>query len=190
MKATLLAAILCAATVLPAVAYVVPGEEGNLVDFVRPVPGERVCFARNYSAAHLAKHPKQMVSSIKFFLTYFKHEPDEDEPQGYRSYIYRLAVQLRGRPGKTFKAVGDCLPGDGVIHCSVECDGGGVQVSWRKKPETILVDLRETGHIRLASCGGEDEDDDDGLALLPGADDRTFLLTRTSKAACPQYEKW
>jgi hypothetical protein len=63
-------------------------------------------------------------------------------------------------------------------------------VSWRKRPETILVDLRETGHIRLASCGGEDEDDDDGLALLPGADDRTFLLTRTSKAVCPEYEKW
>jgi hypothetical protein len=111
MKATLLAAILCAATVLPVAAYVVPGEEGNLVDFVRPVPGERICFARNDSAAHLAKHPKQSVSSIKFFLTYFKHEPDEDEPQGYRSYIYKLAVQLRGRPGKTFKAVGDCLPG-------------------------------------------------------------------------------
>lgn len=186
----LLACLFLIYSALPAAAYIERGEEGNLTDFVRPVPGERICFARNYNAAHLAKHPKQTVSSIRFFLTYYKHESDEHRPQAPRSYIYKLTVQVRDRPGKTFTAVGDCLPGDGVINCYVDCDGGGVQVSWRKKPEIILVDLRRTGHVRLASCGGEDEDDEDGMALLPGADDRTFLLTRMKDSECPDYETW
>ena len=170
-----------------AMAEVEPGKEGNLAEFIRPVPGERVCFARNYDAAHLAKHPKQTVSAVKFLLAYIKHDPDQYRKDGQRNYYFTLEVRFRDRPGKRLTTGGDCFPGDGVIRCSVECDGGGIQVRWSKRPESILVDLASTGFIRLNDCGGEDES---GRALKPGADDRAFLLTRIGGAACPAYEKW
>ena len=167
-------------------AEVRPGKEGNLAEFLPPKPGERVCFARSYDAAHLAKHPKQTVASIKFALAYHRHEPDKYRKDGQRNYYFKLEVRQRSRPNKTLSVVGDCFPGDGVIHCGVECDGGGIQVKWRDQPKTILIDLAATGRIRLDNCGGEEN----SVELTPGADDRTFLLTRISDAACPIYDKW
>jgi hypothetical protein len=170
----------------PAFAEVPPGKEGNLVDFLSPRPGERICFARTYDAAHLAKHPKQTVSLIKFSLAYYQHEPDQYRKDGQRNYYFKLVVRQRNRKGKALTTVGDCFPGDGVIHCSVECDGGGIQVKWRDRPNSILIDLAATGRIRLDNCGGEEN----AVELLPGADDRAFLLSRLAPAACPRYETW
>lgn len=180
------AAILFLVLASPAAAEVEPGKEGNLAEFVKPVPGERICFARTYDAAHLAKHPKQTVSAVRFNLAYVKHDPDQYRKDGQRNYYFQLEVRFRDRPKKTFSTGGDCFPGDGIIRCSVECDGGGVQVRWQKQPETILIDLAATGRIRLDNCGGEEN----SVELTPGADDRTFLLTRLRSAACPIYEKW
>jgi hypothetical protein len=184
MRIFLVAVLLLGATA--AWAEVPPGKEGNLAEFLSPKPGERVCFARAYGAAHLAKHPKQTVSSVKFFLTYFRHDPDQYRKDGQRNYYFKLEVTQRNRPNKTLSVVGDCFPGNDAIHCGVECDGGGIQVKWRDQPKTILVDLAATGRIRLDNCGGEEN----SVELTPGADDRTFLLTRTSAAACPRYEAW
>lgn len=169
-----------------ALAEVPPREEGNLAEFLPPKPGERICFARSYDARHLAKHAKQTVSSIKFFLTYYRHEPDELRKDGQRNYYFQLEVTQRNRPGKTLSTGGDCFPGDGVIHCNVDCDGGGIQVKWRDKPQSILIDLAATGRIRLGDCGGEEN----AVDLTPGADDRTFLLARLAPAVCPRYETW
>lgn len=41
-----------------AIAEVEPGTEGNLAEFV-PVPGERICFARSYDAAHSQSTPNR-----------------------------------------------------------------------------------------------------------------------------------
>jgi hypothetical protein len=60
-------------------------------------------------------------------------------------------------------------------------------VRWDRKPDRILVDVEKTGYIRLAECGGEE---DKSRELRPGADDRTFLLTRLRADSCPLYEKW
>src|SRR5690606_35889092 len=76
--------------------------------------------------------------------------------EGQRNYYFQLEVTQRNRPGKTLSTGGDCFPGDGVIHCNVDCDGGGIQVKWRDKPESILIDLAATGRIRLGDCGGEE----------------------------------
>jgi len=181
------AAIILLVLATPAAAEVEPGKEGNLAEFVKPEPGERVCFARTYDAAHLAKNPKQTVSAIKFFLSYIKHDPDQYRKDGQRNYYFNLEVRFRDRPRKAFTTGGDCFPGDGVIRCNVDCDGGGVQVRWDRKPDRILVDVEKTGYIRLAECGGEE---DKSRELRPGADDRTFLLTRLRADACPLYEMW
>jgi hypothetical protein len=169
-----------------ALAEVPLGKEGNLGEFLPPKPDERVCFTRSYDAAHLAKNPTQTVSSIKFSLAYVRHDPDKYRKDGQRNYYFKLEVRQRDRPSKTLSVVGDCLPSNGIIHCSVECDGGGIQVKWRDKPNSILIDLAATGRIRLDNCGGEENSVD----LEPGADDRTFLLSRLAPAACPKYETW
>jgi hypothetical protein len=185
MRVLAVALILVVSSVA-ALAEVPPGKEGNLAEFLPPRPGERICFARTYDAAHLAKHPKQTVSLIKFSLAYYRHEPDEFHKEGQRDYYFRLEVRQRSNKGKALTTVGDCFPGKGVIHCNVECDGGGIQVKWRDKPNSILIDLAATGRIRLDNCGGEEN----AVELEPGADDRTFLLSRLAPAACPRYETW
>lgn len=58
MKATILAALLVAMAATAAIAEVEPGTEGNLAEFV-PVPGERICFARSYDAAHSQSTPNR-----------------------------------------------------------------------------------------------------------------------------------
>jgi hypothetical protein len=88
---------------------VMPGEEGELVNFLPPEVGRRVCYARVYSQQHLAKHPKQKVAEIQFRLTYYRHEPDDYAPQGQRNYyfevhagrlFYILRRRLRWRRGQ------------------------------------------------------------------------------------------
>lgn len=50
----------------------------------------------------------------------------------------------------------------------------------------ILVDLAATGRIRMSDgC-----DDETGIDIEPGIDDRIFLLSEVSPAACPAYEDW
>jgi hypothetical protein len=203
MKFALVIASLSLFATLPAAALVERGKEGNLTEFVSPVPGERVCFSRAYSTQHLAKHPRQTVSAIAFYLTYFQHEPDVHNPGGQRNYYYRLSVSFRDRPGETFKTMGDCHPGKGSISCTVECDGGGVRVQWRKKPESILIDFADMYGVRLSVCGGDERDEEEeasaetenerepeAMVLTPGEDDKSFLLTRAKDAECPEYEEW
>lgn len=202
-----LAALFLTLSAFPAAATVEPGKEGILAEFVKPVPGERICFARRYDAAHLAKHPKQTVTAIEFRLSYFKHEPDADNKAGQRNYYYHLAVRFRDRPDKAFTAGGDCYPGKGSISCTVECDGGGVRVRWQKRPESILIDYGGGYGIRLSACGGdedlidknmteeeraraEEEYERNRAVLQPGQDDKLFLLTRVKDSECPDYEKW
>lgn len=188
MKVPVLVILLAIATA-PASA-VEPGQEGNLAEFVRPIPGERVCFARDYTAAHLARHPKQRVAAIRFALTYHRHEPDEHHKQGQRNYYFKLDVRFRDRPDKTLSAVGDCFSGNGFIRCGVDCDGGGVRVRWQKRPEQVLIDYGNYYGIRLSACGGEEDDGEDAKALKPGADDKSFLLSRTKQEDCPEYDTW
>ena len=73
------------------------------------------------------------------------------------------------------------------MWCGVECDGGGVVVRQRSGGK-LLVDLAATGRIRLSdSCA---EDDEEGIELLPGKDDKTFLLEKSAASQCPPPEKW
>ena len=74
-----------------------PGAEGPLASLLAPEPGKRICFARDYDAAHMASHPQQRVRSMSFRLAYHAHEPDAFYPNGQRTYYFRLAATLRRR---------------------------------------------------------------------------------------------
>ena len=167
-----------------------PGKEGELARIVKPRQGERACFGRVYDAEHLQSHPDQRVAKMDFRLAYEVHEPDRFFPDGQRNYYFQLRVALRDRKqAHPLQASGECAPSaDGKrIFCGVECDGGGIVIRQRDDGK-LLVDLAATGRIRMTK--GCDEEGEDGADLLPGKDDRTFLLGRSAAGQCPAYEDW
>jgi hypothetical protein len=76
--------------------------------------------------------------------------------------ILRLSARTRDR---TMLARGECAS-TGVIHCGVECDGGGVDLE-PQKDGTLLVRLKrkDGDSIRMSlGCGG---DEDEASVLRP-----------------------
>jgi hypothetical protein len=160
---------------------VMPGEEGELANFLPPKPGSKICYARTYSTEHLKKHPQQRVTEIGFRLAYYRHEADAFFPKGQRNYYFAMLAKQRGGSA-TLTAMGECAPYGDRISCGVECDGGGVTVS-RRPGDKILISL---DRIRMsAGC-----DEGDAVDLEAGADDREFLLSRAPDSECPAYDDW
>lgn len=137
------------------------------------------CYARTYSAAHLADHPKQQVTAIRL-----DHFPRHSGPFGAdnKPLIYpeapeivvNLGVTLRGSDD-THSATGFCWPeGDGM-SCGLECDGG-------------RFNLVDRSGSKLLITGGSDiyfHDCDAGDTVLSrDPDDKSFLLTRLPDAQC------
>lgn len=161
-----------------------PGREGVLANILAPDPGKRVCYARSYSKDHLAAHPKQKVTDIKFQLAYHRHQPDTDFPKGMRNYYFRLIAELRGS-SRIYSAMGECSASGSNIFCGVECDGGGVNIRARQQGK-LLVFFGDSDEIRLTDgC-----EEGDSMQLQAGADDKEFLLNSVPAAACSPYEKW
>jgi len=189
MRATAIACLFVMVLAGPALAQAIPpGEEGELARFVPPQPGAHACFARAYDAAHLAAHPDQTVTEMEFRIAYFKWEPDETYPDGQRNYYFQLLAKRRGEPHR-LTAFGECtlLEGSSAIGCGVDCDGGGVSVK-RLDGGSVLVDLGEDGRIRMTEgCSDEEED---GIDLASGKDDRSFRLDPLPASQCPAYEQW
>ncbi len=147
------------------------------------------CFVRRYDASHLAHHPRQKVSAMKL-LVLVDNLP---EPTGF-SYAFRLGVKFRNQPGD-FVTSGDCgrpsadVVGESLhIHCSVDCDGGGVTVSLADGDKSVLVKPNETRVYpadRPGQANADDDPDHDGRVTLEGgADDRVFRLDRTDIETC------
>lgn len=172
-------------SVLPASPQPVePGKEGELGKLLMPDPGKKICFARTYSADHLKKHPDQQVSEIKFYLTYYRHEPDKYAPQGQRNYYFALLAKLRGST-KTLESGGECSANGARISCNVDCDGGGVRITPRPDGKLLVSFADADSYIRMSEgCDAEEN----AIDLKPGSDDKEFLLAKTE--ACPAYDDW
>ena len=180
-------ASLCLAAGPLAAQPVEPGEERQIADLLPPVPGARICFARDYDEAHLKAHPDQRVRSMGLRLAYYAHDPDQYDPKGQRNYHFELSTVLR-EDDRELSAGGDCVPADDGrnIWCGVECDGGGVLIRRAAAKGKILVDLGSTGRIRMS----EGCDDEAGMDLEPGSDDKLFLLSELPAPSCPAHEDW
>lgn len=166
---------------------IAPGKEGELAKFVAPQDGNRICYARSYTADHLKAHPGQKVTEIGFRLTYYVHEAAPDLPQGQRNYYFELIARLRGH-AKQLTASGECVPKGETISCFVECDGGGIRVR-RRGAENILIDFGSAAGGRIRMSEGCDAEEG-AVDLEPGADDREFLLSRRPDSECPALEDW
>jgi hypothetical protein len=139
------------------------------------------CFVRRYDASHLARHPKQKVSAMKLLMT--AEQASEDK---IVNYSFRLGFRYRHRAGN-FDSSGYCSHivaedsgGEIRLGCSVDCEGGGIQVAM-KDDRSALIRLKR---IRIWERNKADEDASDDL--VAGADDKIFRVDRADLHECSE----
>ena len=128
------------------------------------------CFARAYGKAHLAEHPDQLVTAVKLHIIKWK----EDEAY----FEFALKVKVRGR-NETLHTGGLCRGGASGLSCSVDCDGGGINVVPRGDHAMMYLE-----RIRMATC--DTDYVDSGEDLSGGKDDRVFRLNRVDARECAE----
>jgi hypothetical protein len=164
-----------------------PGFDTRLLALAPAVDKAERCFLRRYESSHLKARPRQRVEAIGLCVDVERILPEEKTDAVRYRYNFSFAAKLKGR-AKPATTGGECgyayvpaaeqPPRTGqVIHCGVDCDGGGVTVESRKAGAELLVRL---DRIRVAGgCGG---DDNEGKAfdLTGGADEKVFVLPKAS----------
>jgi hypothetical protein len=134
-------------------------------------PGTDTCFSRVYDKQHLAKHPKQRVSSIQIVHPF----PYATSP-GRIDYRMALRFKLKGKRGDYGPISVYCEAiADGTASCFIEGDGGRLKLS-KGANDTLVVTVE-----RLELEGEFDVSPD----LAKGGDDRVLVLRRAPMSACP-----
>jgi hypothetical protein len=129
-------------------------------------PDSTSCYARIYTAEHLATHPKQQVTGISV-------SPDFEFADPLLGL--HMTLELRNVPGGGFEAYAACEnEGEHTLFCSLEGDAGGFQVN-PAQDGAILIEVSRRGMTFENS---------EVFATIQGkaGDDRSFLLPPT---ACP-----
>ncbi|MET0678907.1 MAG: hypothetical protein ABW175_24175 [Bradyrhizobium sp.] len=139
------------------------------------------CFVRRYDAAHLAQHPKQKVSAMKLLMT--AENVPEDKTV---NYSFRLGFKYRHRAGN-FDSSGYCSHvvaensgGEIRLGCSVDCEGGGIDVAM-KDDKSARIRLE-----RIRIWERNKPDDDASNDLVAGADDKIFRVDRADLRECAE----
>ena len=147
----------------------------ELTDFVPAEDGAAACWQRVYDGAHLAAHPDQQVTAMTLSMTFEKYDAAD-------TGMHYFAVDVALRDGRKGTTAGGCWVYDGAVRCGVDCDGGGLELSLDGSGN-LRADLEAYGYVRIESeCGGGEEADT--FELLPGIDDKLFLLHRAEAKVC------
>ena len=133
------------------------------------------CYHRDYSASHLAKHPKQVVDWITMIV--------EKDASGY-TFARMLVgtanqghVKRAGLGGQVFKQWLSCWEDGGRAMCGVDCDGGNFRVTKQSGSSlTFQTDYLMVGDT--GECGGAID-----LAEVPGKPVK-YRLDVVSESAC------
>jgi hypothetical protein len=134
------------------------------------------CFVRDYDKSHLARHPNQLITNVKLAIR---------SPKGASPYRHEFAlqVQMRGKD-KILKTEGMCKEEGALkLHCFVECDGGGVDLSVKEDSVMMYLD-----RIRMASCGKDINDVEKAEEISGGLDDREFRIDRAGIGMCSNMD--
>ncbi len=119
-------------------------------------PSDANCYARTYSAQHLAEHPAQMVSSIAL------------RPEGAKvedpAMLVWVTITLRDRPDEALEALAYCQVHDSTrLGCMMEGDAGAFTIATSKGGAALVtVDKAgmgfegETGFVTLRADAGDD----------------------------------
>lgn len=123
-------------------------------------PGPDNCYARSYTADHLAEHPSQRVTDIRL-------SPDVQIVGP--SLVLHVELRLRGTPGGAVEGYGYCeTEGKDAVACTMEGDAGAFVVT-PAKDGAVLVTVSDLG-ISFET--------DSGFVTLKrsSGDDRSFML--------------
>lgn len=149
----------------------------RLSDLIAAKSGAVACWQRVYGPAHLAAHPHQTVTRMTLGLGYH-------DDGGAGSHSFGVWVTRRGEAGPAGEG-GLCHDRPGGVGCYVDCDGGGFLLRRAGMPGAVLLDLTHTGRLRLMECGDEAYTPS-RPPLVPGRDDKIFLLHPVEAGTCPQ----
>lgn len=142
----------------------------TLDEILAPVAGTSACWQRVYPDTHLADHPRQKVTSVRFSLAY--HEMDHHK-SGEGEYNFAVDIETRERSGSV---VGLChADSQGRIICGGECDAGVLSLRRSGSQGSLLLTL-ESSALSLTECGS-----DLSFRLSAKPDDEKFLV---HPAAC------
>lgn len=135
------------------------------------------CYARNYSEAHLAENPVQVVASIRVKI-------GVDERYGTLSGVMDVIAADREDPNSLENAENTliqylhCNEYNGVVKCSAECDSGLMTIL-RKDDKALSFTTKGL----IMSRGGEGCSFALDLAERKG-EATTYSLDRAVDAAC------
>jgi hypothetical protein len=151
-----------------------------------PAFADTLCFDRHYDAAHLGKHPDQLVTGMTLAL-----DPDGPVARGNSRtetpFDFKIAMTKRG-DNNLYVQEGSVWNKDGRYRGVVECDGGGFLL--RKAPSEVLLSIGlgdSAGYIRMAvipdPCG-ESYRINNSVDIDRGKDDHTFRLDTVPTRVC------
>jgi hypothetical protein len=91
--------------------------------------------------------------------------------------MFSMSVARRGDK-RLLRTSGDCMVND-EISCVVDCDGGSVALDKMPPAGSLIVRLNDNGIRMFHDC-----DDEQGILVSAGADDKVFRLDKTAIDAC------
>lgn len=151
---------------------------------------KEVCYGRVYNDAHLAKHPKQLVTSLHVFRDLDPDQNTEDAPQtreeilktdGESGVNVSAFVRFKNRKGLYWNGLNCNKSADGkYVRCGIDCDGGSFELRTRGKN----LHLTNEGFVLIGGCGASEEEYENQVHFPPGADDKVFLLEPLPVAQC------
>lgn len=135
------------------------------------------CFARDYTADHMAKNPAQVISALR---VNFLPATDFTGGQPVMEMIARLARQgkpeAEGYGGLLVTQTAYCYDVSGVWKCSIECDGGSMNIGTLNGDELDLT----TDYFTIGAseeCGGS-------FDLAENRTSTTYRVKRAAPEAC------
>jgi hypothetical protein len=149
----------------------------SIAEVFGSLPSEGACYTRSYSAAHLARHPKQTVKNITVKLT--RTSPwtsNEGE-------FMQVLVNQKTAPRKNLRQAMSCFESSGEVICPVDCDGGAMYVNALKDGKLTIAN----NNLTLKGGCGEDEDETIYLETIVGGDD-SFVLDEAPMSACAKVD--
>lgn len=140
-----------------------------------------LCYGREYTEAHMAKHPLQTVKTMKVRID----APDEELNSGLLMYI-DLKLKRTTTDGfdflKPYHSGMFCNQEGNNLFCGIECDGGSAVVSWSVKDNGKTITFRNNGFVVYGGCG-EDVEESEYLEAAKGGDD-VFVLYKLPQEYC------
>lgn len=153
---------------------------------LQPGPGNKVCLAREYTSAHMKRHPNQTLRTLAVII---------DNKTKMEEYGYIHARVLGERNGTLFgnRGAGCSYGKDGSVTCSVDCDGGAFKIKPGKNGSALFQVAKDYYFPLFLSGAQPDEggvpDESNSISLeYREPEDRTYRAYPVDVRWCE--EQW